>query len=120
LGHEFCASFSGTETSGLTKTSETHTEVSVEREPENFPKFRAKMNYCVEECGHKFIEASSEHFNSFDFWNETQVRSSGPLLRFGWNLKSIKNMQYFYMARVQECYSVIENPLILPLNLNYL
>jgi hypothetical protein len=32
----------------LTKTSETHTEVSIERKPENFPKFRAKMNYCVE------------------------------------------------------------------------
>jgi hypothetical protein len=31
----------------LTKTSETHTEVSVERKPKNFPKFRAKINYCV-------------------------------------------------------------------------
>jgi hypothetical protein len=29
------------------KTSGTHTEVSVERKPEDFPKFRAKMNYCV-------------------------------------------------------------------------
>jgi hypothetical protein len=37
----------GTETSGLTKTTETHTEVSVERKPENLLIFRAKMNYCV-------------------------------------------------------------------------
>ena len=47
-GYEFCAWFCGTETSGLKKTTEIHTEDSVERKPENFPKFRAKMNYCVE------------------------------------------------------------------------
>ena len=29
------------------KTTEIHTEVSVERNPEIFPKFRAKVNYCV-------------------------------------------------------------------------
>jgi hypothetical protein len=43
----FARNFSGTKKSGLTKTSETQTEVSVERKPENFTKFRAKMNYCV-------------------------------------------------------------------------
>jgi hypothetical protein len=47
LGQEFYSQFSGTETSGLTKTSETRTEVTVDRTPENFTKFRAKMNYYV-------------------------------------------------------------------------
>jgi hypothetical protein len=44
-GHEFCALFSGTETLGLTKTSETHTEVSVERKPENFTNFRPNITF---------------------------------------------------------------------------
>ena len=39
--------FFATETSGFPNHYEVPTEVSVERKPDNFPKFRAKKNYCV-------------------------------------------------------------------------